>query len=187
MSDETTQIDDTARMPQCGTPKRVGGRPSKALEARRTERISFGVTKRQKAAFLVSAAEAGLTSNDFARAVLCDGGARAGVGATQSFVQKAPAFELVDALARIGADLARLRFIADETGVVPEGLDGVVLRLESKLDNLIVAAGVAAELKHYRERLDAIATQLEARGDMSARARGMITRFDAVVTKVLSA
>ncbi len=187
MSEKNAQTKDTVPMPQCGTAKRAAGRPSKAPEARRTERISFGVTKRQKAAFLVAAAEAGLTSNDYARAMLCDGGARAGLGAVHSSIKSAPAFELVDALGRIGADLARLRFIADETGVVPDGLAGVVARLDSKLDHLIVAAGVAAELEPYRARLEAIATRLESRGEMSERARGMIARFDAIVTKVLSA
>ena len=103
--------------------KRSGGRPTLPLEQRRTERISFGVTKTQKAAFLINAAEAGMSSNDYARAVLCapglrDAGARAGHGAA-----RASAFELVDALARIGADLARLKFIAEQTGVVPDDLD----------------------------------------------------------------
>lgn len=185
MSEKTTQTEDTDVMPQRGTQRRAGGRPALAVEARRSERISFGVTKRQKAAFLVRAAEAGLTSNDFARAVLCDGGA--GAGAVKSCVQRAPSFELVDALSRIGADLARLRYIADTTGVVPEGLDRVIARLDARLDNLIVASGLAAELETYRERLDDIAVRLEARGDMSERARGMIARFDAVVAKVLSA
>ncbi|MBU1212902.1 MAG: hypothetical protein KJ587_16760 [Alphaproteobacteria bacterium] len=185
MSDEIAQTDDRQRLPQCGSAKRAGGRPTLALEARRSERISFGVTKRQKAAFLVAAAEAGLSSNDFAREVLCRDGARAGLGACHR-AKGAPVFELVDALSRIGADLSRLHFIADETGVVPEGLDSVVARLDGKLDHLIVAAGVAAELEHYRARLETIATQLEARGAMTDRARGMIARFDAVVAKVLS-
>lgn len=182
MSDKTAQNEPTALTTQRGAKATRGGRPTLPPEARRTERISFGVTKRQKAAFLVSAAEAGLSSNDFARVVLCGDGARAGMAAA-----RAPSFELVDALSRIGADLSRLRFIADETGVVPDCLEGVIARLESKLDNLIVGSGMAAELTQYRERLNEIGDGLEARGDMSARARGMIARFDAVVTKVLSA
>ncbi len=186
MSDETAQTDDKAPTPQCDGDRRAGGRPTLALERRRTERISFGVTKRQKATFLVRAAEAGLTSNDYARGVLCDSGARAG-GEPAHRGTGAASFELVDALARIGADLARLRFIADDTGVVPDGLDRVIARLEGRLDTLIVGSGVAAELAQYRDRLDQIATQLEAGGAMSERARGMIARFDAVVAKVLSA
>ena len=182
MSDETTQTKQAADQPQRGRRTARGGRPTLPLEARRTERISFGVTKRQKAAFLVSAAQAGMSSNDFARDVLCDGGARAGIGAA-----RAPSFELVDALSRIGADLARLRFIAEETGVVPEGLEEAVARLETKLDHLIVGSGVASELRQYRDQLSQIAQTLEAKNGMTARARGMMARFDAVITKVLSA
>lgn len=154
------------------------------LEARRTERISFGVTKTQKAAFLVSAAQAGLTSNDYARAVLCDGSA--GVGAAHG-IRKEPDFELVDGLARIGADLARLRHIADETGIVPPGLAEVTARLDRKLDHLIVGTRLADELAQYRARLADLGKLLEARGGMTERTRGMIRTFDAVVTKVLSA
>ena len=56
-------------MRDSGANRRRGGRPTLPLEQRRTERISFGVTKAQKAAFLVNAAEAGLSSNDYARVV----------------------------------------------------------------------------------------------------------------------
>ncbi|MBI1384715.1 MAG: hypothetical protein GC150_07390 [Rhizobiales bacterium] len=169
-------------MSDTGGSKSKTGRPSVAPEQRRTERISFGVTKVQKAAFLVNAAEAGLSSNDYAREVLCATGARAGIGAA-----RAPDFATVDALARIGDDLARLRFIAGETGVVPQGLDAVCVRLETQLDRLIIASRLADELGVYRERLVAIGEQLEASGRMTARARGMIATFDAVVAKVLSA
>jgi hypothetical protein len=170
--------------PQRG--KRAGGRPTLPLAERRTERISFGVTKRQKAAFLVNAAEAGLSSNDYARAVLCaPGGRTALVGA------RTAEFELADALARIGADLARLRFIADDTGVVPKGLDDVVARLDGKLDHLIVGTRMAQELEGYRAKLTDLAEQLETSDSTSERAleraRGMVATFDAVVTKVLSA
>ena len=113
---------------------------------------------------------------------LCQTGARAGDGTA-----RAPAFELVDTLSRIGADLARLRFIAEETGVVPEALDDVIARLDGKLDNLVVGAGLAQELATHRDRLTEIADRLEASGQMTERARGMIATFDAVVTKVLSA
>lgn len=178
-------------MRDSGTANRRTGRPTMPLEARRTERISFGVTKAQKAAFLVNAAEAGLSSNDYARTVLCQSGGRAGVGAARSCVQKAPSFELVDAVARIGADLARLRFIAEETGVVPDGLDAVIARLDAKLDHLVVGSGLARDLAAYRDQLKSIGDRLEAPGRMSdsatERARGMIATFDAVVTKVLSA
>lgn len=162
-----------------------GGRPTLPLEARRTERISFGVTKTQKAAFLVSAAHAGLSSNDYARAVLCDGSARAGDEAAHG-IKRAPDFELVDGLARIGADLARLRHIADETGIVPPGLAEVTARLDRKLDHLIVGTRLADELAQYRARLADLEKLLEARGGMTERTRGMIRTFDAVVTKVLS-
>ena len=163
-------------------PKRGDGRPTMPLEKRRTERISFGVTKAQKAAFLVNAAEAGLSSNDYARAVLCAPDARSGVHAV-----RAPDFATVDALARIGDELARLRFIADETGVVPSGLDAVTARLERQLDHLIVGSRLADELSGYRDRLNALGDQLEASDRMTAKCRGMIRTFDAVVRKVLSA
>src|SRR6056297_907536 len=77
-----------------------GGRPSKPLAERRTERISFGVTKRQKAAFLVSASGSGMTSNDYARKVLCDD--TKCDGQTDG---RANTFELIDSLSRIGVDL----------------------------------------------------------------------------------
>ena len=152
------------------------------IEQRRTERISFGVTKAQKAAFLINAAQAGQASNDYARDVLCDHRARAGIGAA-----RAPNFELIDILSRIGADLARLRFIADGTGTVPSAYDDVIARLDRKLDHLIVGAGLADELQVHRAKLFEIADKLETRREMTAKARGMITTFDRVVTKVLSA
>jgi hypothetical protein len=185
----STMSEDTDRKSRGGnvTPNGRGGRPTLPLEARRTERISFGVTKAQKATFLVNAAQAGLSSNDYARRVLCDGGARAGEGAAHSCMKRAPDFELVDTLARIGADLARLRHIADETGVVPSGLDDVTARLDRKLDHLIVGTRLADELAQYRQRLADLERRLETQGAMTERARGMIRTFDAVVTKVLSA
>ncbi len=152
------------------------------IEQRRTERISFGVTKAQKAAFLINAAQAGVTSNEYARNVLCNHGARAGVDAA-----RAPNFELIDILSRIGADLARLRFIADETGTVPTAFDDVIARLDRKLDHLIVGAGIADELLIHRAKLFEIAEKLETRREMTAKARGIITTFDRVVNKVLSA
>ncbi len=176
-------------MPEDGTvtdEKKPGGRPTLALEDRRTERISFGVTKVQKAAFLINAAEAGLSSNDYARQVLCTSGARAGGGAGKSAVGTST-FELVDSLTRIGVDLARMRFIADQTGVVPDGLGAVMARLDDKLDLLLVGSGLADELAAYRDRLNDIAERLEASGQMTERARGMIATVNAVITKVLSA
>lgn len=171
---------------EAGKARKPGGRPTLPLGARRTERISFGVTRAQKAAFLLNAAEAGLSSNDYARQVLCGSGGRAG-DATGKAAVGASAFELVDGLTRIGADLARLRFIADETGVVADGLDAVIERLEGKLDLLMVGAGIASELAAYRDRLDDIAERLDTSGRMTERARGMIATIDAVITKVLSA
>ena len=161
--------------------KRTGGRPSKPISERRTERISFGVTKAQKAAFLVNAAASGLPSNDYARQMLCSHNDR-----TQ-LADRAPTFELIDILSRIGADLARLRFIAEETGTIPAGLDEIVARLDSKLDHLIVGAGIADELSTHRDAILKIAQKLEAQKQMTTRARGMITTFDRVVNKVLSA
>ncbi len=164
------------------TQKRAGGRPTMPIEKRRTERISFGVTKAQKAAFLINAAQAGVTSNDYARDVLCNHGTRAGIVAA-----RAPNFELIDILSRIGADLARMRFIADETGTVPSAFDDVIARLDTKLDHLIIGAGIADELHAHRAKLFEIAEKLETRREMTAKARGMITTFDRVVNKVLSA
>lgn len=156
------------------------------LEQRRAERISFGVTKTQKAAFLINAAHAGLSSNDYARAVLCAPDARAGVGAA-----RAPEFELVDSLNRIGSDLSRLRFIADDTGVVPAELEAVISRLEHKLDHLIVGTRIADELAQHRERLHHLHDKLSGSDQITAqsaeRMRGMVRTFDAVITKVLSA
>ena len=169
-------------MTESKTQKRAGGRPTMPIEKRRTERISFGVTKAQKAAFLINAAQTGQASNDYARQVLCDLGARAGSGAA-----RAPNFELIDILSRIGADLARLRFIADETGTVPDAFDDVIARLDRKLNHLIVGAGIADELHVHRAKLFEIAEKLEARREMTAKARGMITTFDRIVNKVLSA
>jgi Mobilization protein NikA len=169
-------------MTESKTQNRAGGRPTMPIEQRRTERISFGVTKAQKAAFLINAAQAGLASNDYARDLLCNHGARVGSGAA-----RAPNFELIDILSRIGADLARLRFIADETGTVPPAFDDVIARLDRKLDNLIVGAGIADELQCHRAKLFEIAEKLDARREMTAKARGMITTFDRVVNKVLSA
>ncbi len=177
------------RLPEHGTvtdEKKPSGRPTLALENRRTERISFGVTKVQKAAFLINAAEAGLSSNDYARQVLCTSGAHAGGGPGQG-AAGASTFELVDSLTRIGVDLARMRFIADQTGVVPDGLDAVVNRLDAKLDLLLVGSGIAGELEAYRDRLNDIADRLDASGQMTERARGMIATVNAVITKVLSA
>ena len=118
--------------------------------------------------------------------VLCTSGARAGGGAGRapSGVRRS---SWSTALTRIGADLARLRFIADQTGVVPDGLDAVIARLDGKLDHLVVGSGLADELAAYRDRLNDIAERLEASGQMTERARGMIATVDAVVTKVLSA
>jgi len=162
--------------------RRAGGRPSKPLAERRTERISFGVTKAQKAAFLVNAGLSGQTSNDYARDVLCQTPDRGLI------VQRAcGSFELIDILSRIGADLARLRFIAEETDSIPPGLDDVIRRLDGKLDHLIVGAGIADELVQHRAALLEIAAKLEAQKAMTAKARGMIATFDLVVTKVLSA
>ena len=164
------------------TSRRRTGRPALAPEDRRSERVSFGVTKRQKAAFLVSAAQAGLPSNDYARRVLCDDGPRDGAANA-----RVPDFELVDALARIGADLERLRHIAEETGVVPEEIDAVAQRLNRKLDHLIVGSRIANELVDHRERLHEIAEKLGRKNGMTPKARRMITTFDSIVTKVLSA
>ena len=171
-------------MTESKTQKRAGGRPTMPIEQRRTERISFGVTKAQKAAFLINAAQAGVASNDYARDVLCDHdhGARAGGGAARS-----PNFEMIDILSRIGADLARLRFIADETGTVPDSFDDVIARLDRKLDHLIVGSGIADELNVHRAKLFEIAEKMESRREMTAKARGMITTFDRVVNKVLNA
>lgn len=154
------------------------GRPSKPVAERRTERVSFGVTKAQKAAFLVNAATSGLTSNDYARSLLCDGHG--------NMASRSNSFELIDVLSRIGADLARLRFIAEQTDTIPAGLDDVVVRLDEKLDVLIVGSGIADELSAHRAKLNEIADKLDVRKEMTAKARGMITTFDRVVTKVLS-
>ena len=154
------------------------GRPGKPVAERRTERVSFGVTKAQKAAFLVSAASSGLTSNDYARRLLCDDhGNKA---------SRSNSFELIDVLSRIGADLARLRFIAEQTDTVPAGLEDVVVRLDQKLDVLIVGSGIADELSAHRTKLNEIAGKLDDRKEMTAKARGMITTFDRVVNKILS-
>lgn len=160
----------------------VKGRPRKPVSERRTERISFGVTKAQKAAFLVNAATSGLPSNDFARQLLCQPGNHSG-----DIIERSPAFELIDILSRIGADLARLRFIAEETGTIPAGLDGLVLRLDQKLDHLIVGAGIADELRAHRSDILEISQKLEDRKEMTAKARGMISTFDRVINKVLMA
>jgi Mobilization protein NikA len=154
------------------------GRPSKPLAQRRTERVSFGVTKAQKAAFLVNATRSGLTSNDYARRLLCDD---PGNGAARP-----NSFELIDVLSRIGADLARLRFIAEQTDTVPTGLDDAIVRLDQKLDVLIVGSGIADELSAHRAKLIEIADKLDQRSEMTAKARGMITTFDRVVNKILS-
>ncbi|MEO1650003.1 MAG: hypothetical protein AAFR60_03360, partial [Pseudomonadota bacterium] len=138
------------------------------------------------AAFLINAAHAGLSSNDYARAVLCAPAARAGLAAA-----RAPEFELVDALNRIGSDLSRLRFIADDTGVVPAELEAVISRLDHKLDHLIVGTRIADELAEHRERLKQLADKLDSSEQINARTAervgGMVRTFDAVVTKVLSA
>jgi hypothetical protein len=160
------------------TSKRAGGRPSKPIAERRTERISFGVTRAQKAIFLVNAVEAGQTSNDYARAMLCEASLTSA---------RSPNFELIDMLARIGADLARLRFIADDTGTMPPGLDAAIEHLNRKLDHLIVGSGIAGELDGHRAKLHEIAAKLETQNGMTKKARGMIATFDAIVTKVLSA
>ena len=177
-------MSDIEAKTQRDTKPAQGGRPTLPLEQRRAERISFGVTKAQKARFLVSAAHAGVSSNDYARAMLCD---RARAGAGQSCSPRAPDFELIDTLGRIGADLSRLRYIADETGSVPDVLDDVLVRLNRKIDHLIVGSRMADELAQHRAKLIEIAEKLEARQAMTERARGMITTFDRVVTKVLSA
>ena len=156
------------------------GRPSKPIAERRTERISFGVTKRQKAAFLLNANAAGLTSNDYARRLLC-------TDDRQSSLRRSTNFELIDILSRIGADMARLRFVAEQTDTVPDELDVVMDRLDAKLDHLIVGAGIADELNAHRAALREIADKLETRKEMTSKARGMITTFDRVVNKVLSA
>ncbi len=158
-----------------------GGRPPKPLEERRTERISFGVTKAQKAAFLINAAATGLPSNDYARQILCAENDRARP------VDAAATFELIDSVSRIGADLARLRFIAQETGTVPSQLDDVIARLDRKLDHLIAGSGIADELRAHRSTIREIAEKLETSKAMTSRARGMITTFDRIVNKVLSA
>ena len=164
------------------TTTRRGGRPSLSLEQRRSERISFGVTKTQKAAFLTNAAQAGLSSNDFAREILCRDG-----NASHVVIPRAPDFELIDALSRIGADLARLRAIAEDTGIVREELDAIIARLTYKLDHLIVGSRIADELAEHRAQLIAIGRLLETQSEMTPKARRMITTFDAVVRKVLAA
>lgn len=160
--------------------KRRSGRPSKPIAERRTERISFGVTKRQKAAFLLNANAAGLTSNDYARSVLCADDHRLSL-------MRSPNFELIDLVSRIGGDLARLRYIAEQTDTVPDELDVLMHRLDAKLDHLIVGAGIADELNAHRAALREIADKLETRKEMTSKARSMITTFDRVVNKVLSA
>ena len=70
---------------------------------------------------------------------------------------------------------------------MPSAYDDVIARLDRKLDHLIVGAGLADELQVHRAKLFEIADKLEARREMTAKARGMITTFDRVVTKVLSA
>ncbi|MEL6226174.1 MAG: hypothetical protein AAFR01_04045 [Pseudomonadota bacterium] len=181
----STRTDDTPENRR-GERTTKGGRPSLPLEQRRTERVSFGVTKTQKAAFLINAAHAGLSSNDYARTVLCASDARAGVGAT-----RAAEFELVDALNRIGTDLSRLLFIADDTGVVPGELEAVISRLDRKLDHLIVGTRIAEELAEHRDRLQQLTDRLDSSEQINARTaervRGIVRTFDAVVTKVLSA
>ena len=169
-------------MTEAHTPKRAGGRPTLPLEQRRSERISFGVTKAQKANFLVNAVQAGLSSNDYARAMLC--GSLPAIGAP---ADRSPDFELIDILSRIGADLARLRFIAEETGTVPPALDTTMARLDYKLEHLIVGSRIADELQDHRAKLLEIARKLDSQKAMTAKARGMITTFDRVVSKVLGA
>ena len=160
--------------------ERRPGRPTKPITERRTERISFGVTKRQKAAFLLNANAAGFTSNDYARKLLCSDDGRPAT-------LRSSTFELIDVLSRIGADVARLRFVAEQTDTVPDELDVVMDRLDAKLDHLIVGAGIADELNAHRAALREIADKLETRKEMTSKARGMITTFDRVVNKVLSA
>ncbi len=161
---------------------RAPGRPLLPPSDRRSERISFGVTKVQKAAFLVNAAQAGLTSNDYARQLLCrDPDCELDLSRRSNF------FELIDVLSRIGADLASLRHIAQQTDIIPKSLDEIITRLDTKLDNLIVGSGIADELHEHRAKLLEIAQKLETQKEMSAKARGMITTFDQVVRKVLSA
>ncbi len=117
--------------------KKRGGRPSKPLAERRTERIGFGVTNAQKAAFMVNAAASGLSSNDYARSVLCRDPSRPLTSPERSLT-----FELIDILSRIGADLAQLRFIAEQTDAVPAGLDDVIARLDAKLDRATNGLGL---------------------------------------------
>lgn len=174
MSDTTT----TQKTSQA----RRTGRPTLPLEQRRSERISFGVTKTQKAAFLMNAAQAGLSSNDYARTVLCSDGAHAGVWAA-----RAPDFALIDALARLGADLERVREIAEDTGVVSPEIDAITKQLHRKLDHLIVGSRMADELATHRSALQSLSDALERKEGMTPKVRRMITTFDAVVTKVLSA
>ncbi|MEL7544425.1 MAG: hypothetical protein AAGJ70_11700, partial [Pseudomonadota bacterium] len=100
---------------------------------------------------------------------------------------RAPDFELVDALTRIGTDLQRLRHIAEDTGVIPDEIDAIARRLNRKLDHLIVGSRLADELVSHRNRLRDVADALERKNGMTPKARRMITTFDAVVTKVLSA
>ncbi|MEO0619822.1 MAG: hypothetical protein AAFZ01_11165, partial [Pseudomonadota bacterium] len=60
-------------------------------------------------------------------------------------------------------------------------------QLHRKLDHLIVGSRMADELAAYQSALRSLSDALERKEGMTPKARRMITTFDAVVTKVLSA
>ncbi len=110
-------------------------RPRKASTERRQRKIILWVSDREHARYLINAAKANRTGPEYARALLCG---EAVSNDNRSVVSaREQQFATIDALNRLGADVAHLLRITVRTGHLPDELDGVAAKIDDLLDRLL--------------------------------------------------
>lgn len=110
-------------------------RPRKASTERRQRKIILWVSDREHARYLINAAKANRTGPDYARTLLC--GEAAGNDNRSVVSAREQQFATIDALNRLGADVAHLLRITVRTGHLPDELDGVAAKIDELLDRLL--------------------------------------------------
>jgi len=110
-------------------------RPRKASTDRRQRKIILWVSDREHARFLINAAKANRTGPDHARALLC--GEAACHDSRSAVSDREHSFATIDALNRLGADVAHLLRITVHTGHLPDELDSVAAKIDGLLDRLL--------------------------------------------------
>jgi predicted transcriptional regulator len=109
-------------------------RPRKSESERRTRKLVLWVNEAEYARYLINATRCALTPSDFARHRLCFEARAEATSSDTATHNPQLAFEYVDALNRVGTNLARLVHLAERTGAVfPAELHALMDRLDTLL------------------------------------------------------